>query len=287
MLTEVTVLIRFSFILSLLLLFSCGPDEILLVELQASGTTTNCDSLEPGLSMEVIIDDLDWSDYLDLQNAREKRNSKSTGQIKIPTINASCTAFLVNENTIMTNNHCVPNQLYAEGVRLFLRDDNQMRETFFCEKLLTTSSTLDFSLLECDGFPGRKYGYIPLGLSVPAKNQDMYVVQENCDYLSDPRCLVHKFLAKGKIRKVGLNSLSHDADTLGGSSGSPIFYQGTHELIGIHHAGMSKSGSNSSMNFGVPMHRIAKYLFDHHSEIKVYRSVASENQVDDLIENCD
>src|SRR5690606_3164747 len=107
------------------------------------------------------------------------------------------------------------------------------------------------------------------------------------DYLNEPRCMVHKYLAKGKIHRAGLNSISHDADTLGGSSGSPIFYQGTHELIGIHHAGMAKSGSSPAMNFGIPMHRIAQYLVDNHPEINIYESIDIEEPVDpndDVIE---
>jgi len=279
-------LIRFLIMMFLVILVSCGSDDAFVLDQSASAPITACAKENDRINLEAIIDDLFWSDYLDLVNVREIRNSKSTGQIRIPTINASCTAFLVNDNTIMTNNHCVPNQTYAKGVLFFLRAENQSRETYLCEKLLATNSNLDFSLLECEGYPGEKYGSIPLSLTVPTKDQNMYLVQENCNYLGEPRCLVHKYLAKGKIHRVSLSSLSHDADTLGGSSGSPIFNQDTHELVGIHHAGMAKSGSTPAMNFGIPMHRIAKHLFDHYPEISISLSTATQDHDDDLLAHC-
>jgi hypothetical protein len=269
----------------LLFLASCGADEALELVQLGDAPVLTCSAAEQRLTMKVIIGDTDWSDYVDLKNASEIRNSRSTGQIKIPAINASCTAFLINENTIMTNNHCIPDQNYAYGVRLLLRDENQQRETFYCETLLATNSVLDFSLLECERYPGEKYGFIPLSLNVPAKEESMYLVQENCDYLSQPRCQVRKYIAKGKIHRLALNSLGHDADTLGGSSGSPIFDQETHELIGIHHAGMSRSGSSPAMNFGIPMHRIANYLSRNHADIDVYKSRTIQNR-DDTSDHC-
>jgi hypothetical protein len=280
-----TVLIRFFTITLFMFVASCGSDKTFVLDNHDAPPSTNCLLTDERLMMKVIIGDLDWSDYIDLKNAKEIRNSKPTGQIRIPTINASCTAFLINENTIMTNNHCVPSDFYARGVRFFLRDDNESREDFYCEKLLVTNAFWDFSLLECDGSPGDRYGYIPLSLSIPSQNQDMYLVQENCDYLSQPRCVVHKYVARGIFHRVSPSSLSHDADTLGGSSGSPIFDQHTHELIGIHNAGRTSTGSMPAMNFGIPMHQIAKYLFDNYPEIKVTYSISIEDPIDDLIDD--
>jgi hypothetical protein len=276
-----TVLIRVWCILFFFLLISCGSDDPIFIDDQASGLNPGmpdpspilpCSKSSTRLTMEVIIGDLDWSDYLDLKNAREVLNAKTTGQIRIPAIGASCTAFLINENSIMTNNHCVPNDFHARGVRFLIRDDNELRETFLCENLLATNAVLDFSILECDRDPGLKYGYLALSLSLSALNQEMYLIQENCDYTSDPRCTIHKYISRGAIRRLGLNSISHDADTLGGSSGSPIFHSQTHELIGIHHAGMAASGSSHAMNFGIPMHRIAGYLNNNHPEISIGHS---------------
>ena len=271
------IMIRFNFIICLIFVASCGSDDSFESSGKKTSPINSCQSSVDRLTGQVIIGDLDWNDYLDLKNTRKIRNSKTTGQINIPIINANCTAFLVNENTIMTNNHCVPNDLHAEGVRLFLRDEDKSKETFFCDKLLATNASLDFSLLECNGYPGDKYGFIPLGQTSPSKNQNMYLVQENCDYLSNPRCTVHKYLAKGVIRRVGVNSIHHDADTLGGSSGSPIFNQNTHELIGIHNAGRLQSGSTPAMNFGIPMHRISNYLSNNHPEIKIYQSAINDS----------
>lgn len=267
---------------SFLFLLSCGSDDVLIVDQVINTPITPCAEDAQSALPEVIIDDLVWDDYLDLINERTIRNSKSTGQIRIPIINASCTAFLVSENIIMTNNHCVPSWQYADGVRLFMRDIDKSRDVFFCDTLLATSSNLDFSLLECEGKPGIKYGSIPLSTTTPSKNQNMYLIQENCNYLDNPRCMVHKYLAKGQIHRVSLNSLSHDADTLGGSSGSPIFSQDSHQLIGIHHAGMSGSGANPGMNFGIPMHSIARFLLDHYPDIDLDQSFDDSQTPDEV-----
>lgn len=231
-----------------------------------------CGETDQRLTMEVIIDDLDWSDYLHLQESLEIENSKSVGQIKIPSLNASCTAFLINENSIMTNNHCVSVQRQAIGVRLFLRGPNQNREVFNCDKLLTTNSTLDFSILECDGKPGQVFGHLPLGTVAPALNTQMYVIQENCDYQNNPYCEIHKYLSRGAIQKVTSNSLSHNADTLGGSSGSPVFSQGTHQLVGLHHAGKLASGTLPAVNYAIPINKIASYLEKNNPEIRFSRA---------------
>lgn len=269
------------YLMSLLFFFAaCGSDAPWMNLESSTAPATPCEVYGDRVRAEVIIGDLNWSDYFDLKNTREKANAKAIGQIRIPTINAACTAFLISHNTIMTNNHCVPNSQYAYNLRLYMRDEDNTRQVFNCDKLLVTNPTLDFAVLECDGHPGDVYGTIALTMNRPSQNQSLYVVQENCDYIDEPRCVVQKFLARGQIRQFSQNSLSHDADTLGGSSGSPIFDQQTHHLLGIHHAGMEKNTKNPAMNFGIPIYRIVDFLLENYPDIEFDQSHVDQDLTD-------
>ena len=63
----------------------------------------------------------------------------------------------------MTNNHCVQNKEEAKGVKAIFgfevhRSSNSYlnkRSTITCGKLIATDRELDFSILECQGNPGR------------------------------------------------------------------------------------------------------------------------------------
>jgi hypothetical protein len=55
--------------------------------------------------------------------------------------------------------------------------------------------------------------------------------------------------------------IGHDADTLGGSSGSPVFSRVTHGVIGLHHVGLGNDGNGrGSQNRAVPMTSILPVL---------------------------
>lgn len=244
----------------------CKEEELTDFIVEAETTPPNC-SNQNEFNANVIIDDLNWLPHDQNFDVSQSTNASSVGHLKIPKVYASCTAFLINRNTIMTNNHCISTNAQAVGA-LFkpLRDDNT-RDSYLCEKLLVTNYMLDFSLIQCTGNPGDKYGHIPLSQRKIEEDDSIYVVQENCNYLDNPRCIIDKYFAFGITTQSVSNKISHDADTLPGSSGSPIFAEDTDELIGLHNAGKGDTSYSDASNYAIPIKQIRQYLVTNYPEI--------------------
>src|SRR5690606_9835311 len=117
---------------------------------------------------------------------------------------------------------------------------------------------LDFALLRCEGSPGAQYGTVNLARSAAAAGSDIYVIHQNCDYYNEQDCDPTKKISRGKLVKIRSEDgeYAHNADTLGGSSGSPMFGP-NHEVIAIHHAGAGGwFNGRGYENYAVPMHKI-------------------------------
>lgn len=229
--------------------------------------TSNCDS---EMQVEVIIGDLNWYEFSDAKTYEEYRNSKTVGKLSIPMTNARCTAFIINSDTIMTNNHCVGNAYTANKVKFLIRDTDQVLQSYDCSRFIMTSRTLDFTLLGCNEKLGHIQGHNILSNEEISVGEEIYVIQENCDYISNPYCLVNKMIAWGELEQVGSYVIGHNADTLGGSSGSPIYSGRSNEVIAIHNAGRTASGSILARNFGIPMTKIIDEIKTKMPQIQIF-----------------
>lgn len=219
------------------------------------------------VSSKVIIGNNDWVLLTNVGIPAQTGNGRAVAQVKIPKISATCTGFLINSDTIMTNNHCVANSSNAVGVTATFRYENKPKETFACDQFVMTDMGYDFTLLKCKNSPGTKYGWVGLSSGKPTVNSDIYVIQENCDYIQDIHCTIDKYIAYGDILDVGSYDVSHNADTLPGSSGSPIFSNSTNQVIALHNAGGTENGQPT--NFGVPMSTIRSKILSS-SGVTVY-----------------
>lgn len=203
---------------------------------------------------KIIIGDNDWIDHTQTGDDAQNANERTVAQIKIPALMANCTGFLINADTLMTNNHCIGSAAQTVNVKAVFRDVDGVKSTYSCDQFITTNSQYDFTLVKCANSPGLKFGWVGLSDVKPEVRARIYVVQENCDYIQDPRCVMNKFVAFGDVVESQAARLFHDADTLGGSSGSPIFSEDTHQVVALHHAG----GVNR--NEGIPMYQIKKII---------------------------
>ncbi len=225
------------------------------------------------ISAKVIIDDLRWDDPAMLSDDDWiRKNSKAVGSITIPAKRSRCTGFLINEDTIITNNHCISDEREAKDVSVvFNREDGVDKddyESFTCETFLGSTYLLDMALIKCNGKPGAKYGYVTLNDSPIADHlsgDDIYVLQQNCDYISNSRCNYTKKYADGEILYVSSSRISYDADTLGGSSGSPVFSYEDHRVIGLHNSGSTTRMQNNS----IPMSEITKHIREFYPEVEI------------------
>jgi V8-like Glu-specific endopeptidase len=241
-------------LISSLFLFSCGRQEGAI-----AGNP---------IGSSIIVGNVNWKEISSLSMSNRVRlNSNPVGDIEIPAVGSRCTGFLISPSVLMTNQHCIPSSGYAQGVKVSFNHlkgvEKGGREFFICDTFLGNNKKLDFALLECQGRPGDKYGVVQLDNKEMKVEESIYVIQQNCDYYAKRNCDWSKKYSNGKIKKIE-EELAHDADTLGGSSGSPVFSWDGHKVVAIHHAGYGNNGMGRGYrNYAVPMRLIIPYLAEH------------------------
>lgn len=241
----------FHFFFLLFILTACGKSKEIITLQQACVLP---------LQSELIIGNNDWIIYNQTGDEPQNANERTVARIKIPNLIASCNGFLINTDTIMTNNHCVGSMANATNVTATFRDTNGPSESFICDQIITTSTLYDFTLLKCKNSPGLKYGWVGLDNKKTVTLSPIYIVQENCDYVSNPYCTVEKYVSFGKILASQASRAYHDADTLPGSSGSPVFSAETHQVISLHNVGIPETATTPAVNASVPMFQIRDFI---------------------------
>ncbi len=248
------------FILLFKILVSCSVDS--------EDLSAHC-SVKKSEKDALIIGENDWILASETGDVYQNQSELSAGLVIIPKIMAKCTGFLINEDTLMTNNHCISAANKSDGVSVYFRLLDGRRQKYDCSEFIMTNSLLDFTLMRCKGSPGREVGWVSLSDERPKPMESIYLVQENCDYIRNPRCEINKYVSYGRITKLQTNRIYHDADTLGGSSGSPIFSRLSHQVIAIHNSGFYGETRELDLNLGIPMFQIRSYI-ENNSNIKIY-----------------
>ena len=250
-----TKLVSFTTLFSILT--SCQPTSVAT----AAKTTCPPPAVVAAAHSSIILNgSTNWIVYNQIKDASEIANQRTVAQIKIPTLMASCNGFLINQDTLITNNHCIGSAANAVKVTAIFRDTDGTRTTFSCDQFITTSVLYDFTLVKCANSPGLKFGWVGLDTQKPIQLTPIYLVEENCDYISDPYCVVDKYVAFGEVLQSQTGRTFHNADTLAGSSGSPIFSETTHQVIALHNTGVPTTSTTPAMNAGVPMYQIRNVI---------------------------
>jgi V8-like Glu-specific endopeptidase len=212
----------------------------------------------------VIVGAVDWQEVNTLpEGSAERHNSRAVAYLSLPATGKRCTGFLIAPDVLMTNQHCVTTAAAAQGARAYFRREAGATGPdagFDCSTFLGNDAGLDMALLSCAGAPGDTYGVLELAARTMAQGAPIYVIHQNCDYYSQPSCSPTKKLSPGRVTATR-GEISYDADTLGGSSGSPLFSRTTHEVVGLHHVGVGGDGTGrGSANRAVPMTAILPVL---------------------------
>ncbi|MBI2521166.1 MAG: trypsin-like peptidase domain-containing protein [Bdellovibrio sp.] len=218
------------------------------------------------MSGAIIVGDVDWKDVTELDGSNPiRQNAKKVADLSLPAVESRCTGFLIGEDVLMTNHHCVTTAADAVGAKAnFGHETGQAGEalTFTCDEFIGNNEEFDFALLRCKGKPGRTLGVVTLSGQNLQTGDKIYVVQQNCDYYLNRKCDWSKKYARGTIK--GTNSdgdYKHDADTLGGSSGSPVFSEASNLVVALHHAGYGNNGLGRGVeNYAVPMSKVVAKL---------------------------
>lgn len=187
----------------------------------------------------------------------------SVGRLDILTDNGvfPCTAFIVDDQHLLTNHHCVPGILDNERARatridsvMFVAGYTQQGVEEGTERFtviptpVETSKDLDYSVLKVIGDPSQRFGQLKLAASLPNDNDPYWVIGHpmgEAQRISREAC-------RANAPALSNRRLLHTCDTLPGNSGSPVIDAGLQMVVGLHHAG----SSHDEVNFAIPMGEI-------------------------------
>ena len=198
---------------------------------------------------QVIVGSVDWSSAASLTGTKAQ-TAQAVGYLSIPAKGTRCTAWLASEDIIITNNHCVATDAEAVGARVSFNYNDGVssgaRIWYNCSTLVKTWADLDMTALRCaplnNQLPGQVQGYLRVASANASASESVYLIHQNCDYFTDSSCPRTKKYSPGTIVRANYrtNEVSYNADTLGGSSGSPMLSENSHEVVALHHTGFNQ-----------------------------------------------
>ncbi len=235
-------------------------------------------------SSSIIVGDVEWQEVVDLVSSDPKKvNSKAVADIQFSN-GGRCTGFFISDDVLMTNQHCIRSASDVIGMKVFMKHEKGVSKSNWapvnCTQFIGNDTTLDFALVSCSGSPGAVYGKVELDSSEVVDGSNIYVVHQNCDYYADYNCDWSKKVSEGKV--VGIETdVFYDADTLGGSSGSPVFSDDDHKVVAIHHAGYGGGWTGRGIkNAGVPMSKIVPFIEANYPQVLADDSDDDDSQTD-------
>jgi hypothetical protein len=160
-----------------------------------------------------------------------------------------CTGFLVNGNTLMTNEHCIPEtaETSCDDIKTIFgyESESEDMEEYQCEEVITKNFALDFALLRLEKEPGKQWGYLTISPEVSIQKGDKaFIIQHPSGLpkqIALQGCAVAMSPVEGRPYERA-QDFYHTCDTEGGSSGSPILFE-DRQVIGLHHFGFTPDDS--------------------------------------------
>jgi hypothetical protein len=164
-----------------------------------------------------------------------------------------CTGWIVFDSQhMLTNNHCINSDAEMRSALADVDFDQgvtPLRSVRF-RRLLMTDGRLDFSLLELEQPLNRPA--LSLGGAIAA-NQPLAVIEHPA---GEPKQLSEKGCSVGLTSVAGVTldktDFEHLCDTLGGSSGSPVFDRATLRVVGLHHLGFLEGDKSVNRAVVIP-----------------------------------
>lgn len=155
-----------------------------------------------------------------------------------------CTAFLVANDLLLTNNHCIASDTEMRSALVdFDYDAPDTGKIARLDELVQTNAALDYSVLRLQQPSGRaalKFA------AAAARNQDKLLIVEHPSgtpkMVSIADC---KVIGAAKFGTAPTRTdFGHGCDTEPGSSGSPVFNFAGGRVVGLHHLGFAKADTN-------------------------------------------
>jgi V8-like Glu-specific endopeptidase len=157
---------------------------------------------------------------------------------------ALCTGFLVGDGLMMTNNHCISDDGLAIEATIemgyYSRSGVLDRFTVNPTPLLT-SSEYDVSLLSVEGSPSTIWGKVSFNPRPINQGEELFIVHHPG---GQPKKISRVGCFSGPDQTAEQGWFLHQCDTIGGSSGSPVF-DISGNVVGIHHRGTPDRGRDA------------------------------------------
>lgn len=196
---------------------------------------------------EAFVGEIDWLNVMDLpveSSIRRAAGPIGIGYQQKGIYTSRCNYWAIGERMVLANDHCIE-EANAKGIKAYFTED--INTPVICEKILASSpwESFDYLLLGCDGDVPEPPHLDPREI---VEGEELLHISHNCDYYKDPQCkIVPKYdnsedcRVFGDIYKSGVG-FKQGCDSLGGSSGSPVYSRklnklGKYSVIGLHHSG--------------------------------------------------
>jgi hypothetical protein len=177
------------------------------------------------------------------------------------TLKDRCTGWLASASIVVTNAHCLLTPHASVRVTFDLWTATSALEWYPC--ILEAGGLWrqdDLAALRCGSVtmrPGDRYGFAHLAAASPQRGESLMLTHQYCDIRKDSNCVPVKNTCVGYVLDAsyadtlapGLREFTHDADTLDGSSGAPLFGRGAANanlVVGVHRAGCKQAGNCAS-----------------------------------------
>lgn len=206
------------------------------------------------------------------ENLRSLGNTVARLRIKTNLGEILCTGFLISDSLLMTNRHCISSQIEAANSLADFGYDafNKQPTTFGVSSLVTgdSSPSMDYAVVRVEGKPGAVFSHI----NIPLVGKETFAREKVRDGRSKALVIIEhpgggpKMISRIDCTVFGndvagvsegvITDFQHHCDTLGGSSGSPVFSMQTRQLVGLHHLGADENAGGTLQNQAVYLHQI-------------------------------
>jgi V8-like Glu-specific endopeptidase len=169
-----------------------------------------------------------------------------------------CTGFLVTPTLLMTNQHCLsnPDEALSALVDFDYDDFSAQPRPLRVSRLEATSKPLDYSIVRLATTPSPARGIVTLGAAAALEDQPLVIVQHPA---GEPKQASIDDCKVAGAARIGVGTdatdFGHLCDTLGGSSGSPVFARQGGAVVGLHHLGF-RPDSQTPVNQAVHIARV-------------------------------
>lgn len=172
--------------------------------------------------------------------------SSPVGRLKIKKSGgvSLCTGFLVGNGLILTNNHCISDDSSASEAIIemgyYARMGSPKKYIVDVNPVLTEKGK-DISLLRVNGSPEDVWGNVEFNIQDISPGEELFIIHHPG---GQPKKVSRVGCFTGPVQNLRHGRFLHQCDTVGGSSGSPIF-DTSGRVVGIHHRGTPDRGSDA------------------------------------------